>query len=82
VTVFLDQNRAVPALEQMPYPAVPLVEELRVDAIQLPHAERKIAVRCFSNFEHNVVSSVSLHFARSSLRVKNARYTCLNEFHD
>ena len=44
MTVLLDQNSLVPALEQVPGPAVELIEELRIDAVQLPHAEGKVAV--------------------------------------
>jgi hypothetical protein len=47
MAVLLDQYGLVPALEQMTDPAVPLIEELRIDAIQLPHAEGEVAVRSF-----------------------------------
>ena len=45
VAVFLDQDCFIPALEQMAYPAVPFIEELRIDAVQLPHTDGKIPVR-------------------------------------
>ena len=41
----MDQNGLVSALEQMTGSAVSLIEELCIDAIQLPHAEGKVAVR-------------------------------------
>jgi hypothetical protein len=48
VAVFLDQDGLVPALEQVTRPAVPLVDELGEDAVQLPHADVEIAVRGFN----------------------------------
>lgn len=45
VAVFLDQDGLVPPLEQMPGPAVRLIEELRVHTVQLAHAESQVAVR-------------------------------------
>jgi hypothetical protein len=45
MAVFLDQNGLVPALEQVTRPAVALIEALRIDAVQLPHAEGTVAVR-------------------------------------
>jgi len=45
MAVFLDQNGLVPALEQVAGPVVEFIKELCIDAIQLPHAEGKIAVR-------------------------------------
>jgi len=45
MAVFLDQYGLVSALEQMAGPAVALIEELRIDAVQLPHAEGKVAIR-------------------------------------
>ena len=45
MAVLLDEDGFVPSLEQVPGPAVAFVEELRVDAVQLPHAEGKVAVR-------------------------------------
>ena len=47
MTVFLDENGLVPTLEQMPCPAVKFVEELRIDAVQLPHPKGQIALRGF-----------------------------------
>jgi hypothetical protein len=47
MAVFLDENGFIPALEQMADPAVPFVEELGVNAVQLPHAEREVSIRCF-----------------------------------
>jgi hypothetical protein len=45
MAVFLDKDSLVPALEQMAGPAVSFVEELGVNAVQLPHTEREISVR-------------------------------------
>ena len=45
MTVLLDQDRFVPSLEQVSGPAVPLVHELGIDAVQLPHTNRKITIR-------------------------------------
>ena len=45
MTVLLDQDRFVPSLEQVSGPAVPLVHELSIDAVQLPHTNRKITIR-------------------------------------
>jgi hypothetical protein len=45
MAVFLDQDGFVPALEQVAGPAMPFVEELGIDAVLLPHADGKIAVR-------------------------------------
>jgi hypothetical protein len=44
MTVFLDENGFVSALEQMTVPLVAFIEELSVDAVQLPHADGEIAV--------------------------------------
>ena len=48
VTVFLDQNGLVASLEQVSVPAVIFIEELRVNAVELPHTEGKIAFRSFN----------------------------------
>ena len=45
MAVLLDQDGFVPALKQVSGPAMPFIEKLGIDAVQLPHAERKIAVR-------------------------------------
>jgi hypothetical protein len=45
MAVFLDQYRLVATLKQVSVPAVIFVEELRVDTIELPHAEGQIAFR-------------------------------------
>jgi len=47
MAVLLYQDGLVPALEQMADSAMALVEELRIDSVQLAHAEGKIAVRRF-----------------------------------
>jgi len=44
MTVFLDENGFVPALEQMTSPLVAFIEELGINAVQLPHADGEIAV--------------------------------------
>jgi hypothetical protein len=48
MAVFLDKNGLIPALKQMSGPPVPFVEELCVNAIQLPHSNRQIAIRSFN----------------------------------
>ena len=45
MAVFLDQDGLVAALEQVAGPSVPIVEELGVNAVQLPHADGEVAVR-------------------------------------
>ena len=47
MTVFLDQDGLIPALEQVTGPSVPFIEQLGIDAIELPHTDGKIAVRGF-----------------------------------
>ena len=47
VTVFLDKNGLISALKEMAGPFAPLVKELGIDAIELPHADGEIAVRSF-----------------------------------
>lgn len=47
MTVLLDQDRLIAALEQVTGPAVALIEELGVNTVQLPHAEGKVALRGF-----------------------------------
>ncbi len=44
MAVFLDENCLVPALEQMTVPLVTFIEELGIDAVQLPHADGEIPV--------------------------------------
>jgi hypothetical protein len=45
VAVFLDEDGLVPALEQVARPAVTFIEQLRIDAGHLPHANRQVALR-------------------------------------
>ncbi len=45
MAVLLDQDGLVPSLEQVAGPAMPIVKELSIDAVQLPHANREISVR-------------------------------------
>jgi len=45
MAVFLYKNGLVAALEKMTRPTVESIEQLRVHAVQLPHAESQIAVR-------------------------------------
>ena len=47
MAVFLNEDRFVSALEQMTYPLMTLIEKLSIDAVQLPHPQRKIAIGCF-----------------------------------
>jgi hypothetical protein len=47
MTVFLDQDGLIPALEEMSGPAVPFIEELGVHAVQLAHAYGQVALRGF-----------------------------------
>jgi hypothetical protein len=48
VAVFLDEDGFIPTLEQMTGPAMPFIEELGIDTVQLPHADGQIAVRRFN----------------------------------
>ena len=43
MAIFLDEHRLEPALEQMPDPFVSFVEPLRIEAVQLPHAEGRVS---------------------------------------
>ena len=45
MAVFLDEDGLIPSLEKVPSPSVQPVKELGVNAVQLTHAYRKIAVR-------------------------------------
>jgi hypothetical protein len=45
MTVLLNEDGLVPSLEQMARAAVQPIEELGIDAVQLPHTECKVAVR-------------------------------------
>jgi len=47
MAVFLNENGLVPALKKMTSPAVPLIEKLSVNSIQLAHAKGQVAVWCF-----------------------------------
>jgi hypothetical protein len=48
MTILLHHNCLKPSLKEMPYPAMPLIESLRIDTIQLTHAYRKISVGCIN----------------------------------
>lgn len=58
----MDKNSFIPALEQMTDPTMPFVEELCVNAVQLPHSDRQIAIRRF-NEEMIVVSHETVAMA-------------------
>jgi hypothetical protein len=45
MAVFLEQDGLIPALEEVPAPIVPFIEELGVHSIQLAHAYGQVAVR-------------------------------------
>jgi len=45
MAILLHQNSLKPSLKEVSYPAMPLIESLRIDTVQLPHAYRKISVR-------------------------------------
>jgi len=45
--VFLDNDRLVSALEEVPGPVASVVEELSINAIRLAHAEGEVSVRGF-----------------------------------
>jgi hypothetical protein len=44
MTLFLNQDCFEPSLKKMPHPIMPLVEALRIDTVQLPHANGKISL--------------------------------------
>ncbi len=44
MTVFLNKNGFIPALEQMADPLVTFIEQLSIDTVQLPHTDGEIAV--------------------------------------
>jgi hypothetical protein len=48
MAILLHQNCLKPSLKEVPYPAMPLIESLRIDTVQLPHAYRKISVGCIN----------------------------------
>jgi hypothetical protein len=43
--VVLDQDRPVPALEDMPTAVVPIVEMARIETVELPHRDRQVGTR-------------------------------------
>jgi len=45
--VFLDNDRLVSALEEVPGSVASVVEELRVNTVHLAHAEGEVSVRGF-----------------------------------
>jgi hypothetical protein len=47
MAVFLNENCLVSSLEEMSRSLMPFIKELRIDAVQLAHAEGKIAVGRF-----------------------------------
>ena len=47
MAVLLNENRFISSLEEMAGPLMPLIEELRINAVQLTHAQGKIAVGRF-----------------------------------
>jgi hypothetical protein len=44
MAILLYQNCLKPPLKEVPYPAMPLIESLRIHTVQLPHAYRKISI--------------------------------------
>jgi hypothetical protein len=48
MAILLHHNCLKPSLKEVPYPAMPLIESLRIDTVQLPHAYRKISVGCIN----------------------------------
>jgi hypothetical protein len=48
MAILLHHNCLKPSLEEVPYPAMPLIESLCIDTVQLPHAYRKISVGCIN----------------------------------
>jgi hypothetical protein len=48
MAILLHQDCLKPSLKEVPYPAMPLIESLRIDTVQLPHAYRKISVGCIN----------------------------------
>jgi hypothetical protein len=45
MTVLLNEDRFVPALEQMTCPLMTFIKKLCIDPVQLPHTQGQIAVR-------------------------------------
>ena len=43
----MHQHSLISPLKQVPGPSLALIESLGIDAIQLPHADRKVSVGCF-----------------------------------
>jgi hypothetical protein len=46
--ILLYEDPLKPSLKEVPYPAMALIESLRIDTVQLPHAYRKISVGCIN----------------------------------
>ncbi len=44
MAVFLNEDRLVSALEQMPCPLMAFIKKLCIDAVQLPHTEGEVSV--------------------------------------
>jgi hypothetical protein len=48
MAILLYQDSLKSSLEEVPYPAMPLIESLGIDTVQLPHAYRKISIGCIN----------------------------------
>lgn len=48
MAIFLDEDAFEPSLKKVAGSIAPFVKELSIDSVQLPHAEGKVAIRCFN----------------------------------
>jgi hypothetical protein len=46
MTVFLNKDRFISPLKQMTCPLMTFIKKLCIDAVQLPHAQGQVTVRC------------------------------------
>jgi hypothetical protein len=70
MAVFLDKDGFIPALEQMAGSPMPFVEDLGIDAVQLPHPDREIAIWRF-NEEMIVVGHEAVSVANPIVTIIN-----------
>lgn len=60
MAVFLNEDRLVAALEQMTCPLMPFIEQLGIDAVQLPHTQGEIAVWRFDQEDMVIHQAVGM----------------------
>jgi hypothetical protein len=72
MAILLNQDCLKPSLKEMPYPAMSLIESLRIDTVQLPHAFRKISIGCINEqmvmIVHQAVSVAEPIVSKGNIR--------------